>query len=316
MTTLITGVGLIGTSFAKFAMERGERLVFVDAEPRSDYLAQKLGDGDVAVLRRDIRDLPALIQAMTGHQVDTVIHTAGLIGGRVADPLYTGVQVNVLGTVNVAEAVRLAGVTRLVHVSTFGVYDRSKEGEVPITEDFPLGGAHPYTATKVANELLLQAYAGQYGFELIVVRPANVFGVGHFWAGSGGGATVQALVEAGIQGEIARMPATRDFEYVYAKDVGRAVDLAATVPQPAQTKFNVGNGTITSFAELVEAVKAVLPELSVEVLPGDSPIPNLKQPMDLSASKQHLGWEPRFSLEAAFQDYADELRVFLARTRP
>ena len=312
MTTLITGVGLIGTSFAKFAMERGERLVFVDAEPRSDYLAQKLGDGDVAVLRRDIRDLPALIQAMMDHQVDTVIHTAGLIGGRVADPLYTGVQVNVLGTVNVAEAVRLTGVTRLVHVSTFGVYDRSKEGDVPITEDYPLGGTHPYTATKVANEHLLQAYAGKYGFELIVVRPANVFGVGHFWAGSGGGAAVQALVEAGIQGETAKMSAIRDFEYVYAKDVGRAVDLAATVPQPTQTIFNVGNGRITSFAELVEAVKAVLPDLSVEVLPDDSPVLNIKQPMNLSASKLHLGWEPRFSLEAAFRDYADELRQFSA----
>ena len=311
MSTLITGVGLVGTSFAQAALERGERLVFFDPEPRGSYLAHRLGDADVTVLRRDIRDLPSLTHAMMSEGVDTVVHTAGLIGTRVADPFYTGIQVNVFGTVNVAEAVRLAGVKRLVHVSTFGVYDRSVEGDEPITERFPLGGANPYSATKVANEALLRAYAGTYGFELIVVRPANVFGVGHFWGGSGGGATVQTLVEAGIRGETVRMAPSRDFEYVYAKDLGRAIDLAATVTEPASTTFNVGNGSVASFAELVEAVKTALPELRVEALPGGPPVSNIRQPLDLGAARDVLGWAPRYTLAAAFQDYAAELRTYL-----
>lgn len=315
MTTLVTGVGLVGTSFAEKAIERHEKLIFVDSESRADYLKEKLGNTDVAFLRQDIRDLPALVQTMSEYHIDTVVHTAGLIGARVADPLYTGLQINMGGTMNVAEAVRLTGVKRLVHISTFGVYDRNREGDDPITEDFPLGGTAAYSASKVANELLVNVYSKQYGFELIVLRPANVYGVGHFWAGSGGGQTVQSVIEAGITGEKLGLPAARDFEYVYAKDVGRAIDLAATIDYPEQNHFNVGNGRVTTFAELVEAAKAVLPKLDIDILPPPTAALQIRQPMDLSASKKYLGWEPQYSLEAGFIDYAGELTPLLASSR-
>lgn len=106
MTTLITGIGLVGTAFAKCALERGEGLVFYDFQPRGDYLTRKLGKADVVTVQHDVRDLPALIQVIKEHQVDTVVHTAGLIGNRVVESLYTGMQINVMGTLNVAEAVR------------------------------------------------------------------------------------------------------------------------------------------------------------------------------------------------------------------
>ena len=309
MTTLITGVGLIGTSFAKLAIDRGEQIVFVDSEPRADYLQEKLGAANVTLVRQDIRDLPALVDVMMKHGVETVVHTAGLIGSRVGDPLYTGLQINIGGTINVCEAVRLAGVNRLVHVSTFGVYDRSKEGDAPLTESAPVGSDAPYAASKVANELMVNTYARHYGFELIILRPANVYGYGHFWAGSGGGAAVQQLVTAGIKGETLRVPAARDFEYVYAKDVGRAVDLAATIPQPEQRVFNLGNGEIATFADLVEAAKSSMPQLNVETTgPAQG---GIKQAMDLSASKRYLGWEPQYSLADGLADYADELRTAL-----
>ncbi|MCZ6621744.1 MAG: NAD-dependent epimerase/dehydratase family protein, partial [Deltaproteobacteria bacterium] len=194
MTTLITGIGLVGTSFAQLALKRGERLVFFDFQPRGDFLRRKLGDAQVTVLQKDVRDLPALIQAMKEHQVDTVVHTAGLIGGRVAESLYTGLQINVMGTINVAEAVRLTGVKRLIHISTFGTYDRRREGSTPIFSDFPRGDGAPYGNSKVATELMLEAYQRLYGFELIVLRLANVYGLGHFWAGSAGGEIIQNLL--------------------------------------------------------------------------------------------------------------------------
>ncbi len=151
MTTLITGIGLVGTAFAQRALNRGERLVFYDFQPRQEFLNKKLGSAEVAVVQKDIRDLPALIHAMQEHKVDTVLHTAGLIGGRVAEALYTGLQINVMGTINVAEAVRLTGVKRLVLISTMGVYDRRQEGSTPINEDFPRGEGAPYGNSKVAK---------------------------------------------------------------------------------------------------------------------------------------------------------------------
>jgi nucleoside-diphosphate-sugar epimerase len=309
MTTLITGTGLVGTSFAQIALKRGERLVFYDFQPRGEFLRRKLGGADVVFVQRDVLDLPALIQTIKEHNAETVLHTAGLIGARVAEPLYTGLQINVMGTVNVAEAVRLTGVKRLIHISTLGGYDRRREGSVPLDEDFSRGDGSAYSNSKVAKELMIEAYQRLYGFEVMVLRLANVYGVGHFWAGSTGGQKVQTLLECGLRGEVARIPnsQTMSFEYVYAKDVGRAIDLAATVPVPAKTVFNVGSGEVLSFDQLTTVAKKVLPNLTVEVIPGPPPSFEAKQPMDRMRASKLLGWEPQYSMEAAFEDYLQEL---------
>lgn len=317
MATLITGAGLVGTSFAQQALKRGESLVFFDPMPRDNFLKAKLGDGDYQVLRKDVRDLPALISAIQDHDIDTVVHSAGLIGGRVAESIYTGIQINVMGTTNVAEAVRLTGVKRLVHISTFGVYDWRRETNQPIAEDFPRGSGRPYPNSKIAKEVLLEAYQGQFKFELIFIRPANVFGLGHFWGGSGGGEKMQILMECGLRGEVARVPQdqTMTNEYIYGKDVGRAIDLATTVPMPKKNMFNIGNGELTTFDQLSDIAKSLLPKLDIEVSPGDPPHSH-SQPLDISAAKEHLGWEPEYSLEAGFKDYIDDLKAVGADKAP
>ena len=67
MTTVVTGAGLIGTAFAQNAIARGEKIVFVDPEPRADFLKHKLGDKGYALARYDVRDLPALIATIKEH---------------------------------------------------------------------------------------------------------------------------------------------------------------------------------------------------------------------------------------------------------
>lgn len=310
MTSLITGAGLVGTAYAREALKEGERVVFYDARPDADYLHAKLGDADFSTVQGDLRDLPALIDAMSTYRPEVVVHTAGLIGNSVSSPTYTGLQINIGGTINVLEAARLSGVTRFAHVSTFGVYERRLEGASPIREDFPRGGENPYSASKIANEHIAESYAAEYGFELAMIRPANVFGYGHFRGGSGGGMTVHSLVEAGLSGEPLTVSAARarDFEYIYCKDLGAAIRRAATVPLSGTTAFNAGNGAIVTFQELVEAVQAVLPKLNVTVSPSSEVHQSFKQPMDLSRSKALLDWSPAFSLTDAFSDYVAELQ--------
>lgn len=310
MTTMVTGIGLVGTAFAQTALQRGERLIFFDFQPRGEFLRRKLGDARVDVVQKDIRDLPALVQAIKDYNVDTVIHTAGLIGGRVAESLYTGLQINVMGTINVCEAVRLTGVKRLVHISTLSVYNRRLEGSTPISENFPRGDGFAYGNSKVAKELMLEAYQRLYGFELIVLRLANVYGLGHFWGGSAGGGKIQTLLEKGIRGETARIPQeqTMSFEYIYFKDVGRAIDLAATVPLPAKTVFNIGTGQVLTFDELTKAARRALPNLKVEIIPGKPPRLSVSQPMDCSRAKEFLSWEPQFTMDQAFEDDTQELK--------
>ena len=312
MTTLVTGAGLIGASFAAEAFKRGERVVFFDPEPRETFLRAKLGgQGDYALTRGDVRDLPALIAAIQTHKVETVVHSAGLIGARVDAALYSALQVNLLGTMNVAEAVRLTGARRLVHISTFGVYDSRRAPDQPVSEDFPRGGGgRGYGASKVAKELVLEAYQRQYGFELIGLRPANVFGLGHFWSGSSGGEKMQALLEAGLSGVPAKLKTADTIanEYIYAKDLGRAVDLAATAPRPRQMFFNIGNGKVESFEAVTAAVRKLLPGLLVEIAPGEAG-KSKSQPLDISAAKSQLNWTPAYSLDAAFADYLADLQA-------
>jgi len=310
MTTLITGLGLVGTSYAQLALKRGETIVFYDIAPRADFIVTKLGAANVTVVQRDVRDLPALIETIDKYKVDTVLHTAGLIGGKVANPIYTGLQINIMGTINVAEAVRLTGVKRVVHASTFGVYDRRGGEPAPIDESFHRGPGEAYGNSKVAKELMLEAYQRLYGFELIMLRLANVYGVGHFAGGSGGGQMLQNMLRTGIRGGVAKIPqeSTRDFEYIYYKDLGRALDKAATAPLTAPVTLNIGTGAVVKFSDLVDLVKKLLPKLQVEILPGTKPR-SAKQPMVISRAKQVLGWEPEYDLEAGFKDYIEELKA-------
>ena len=211
MTTLITGAGLVGTSFAIRALDRGEKVVFLDPIPRGDYLDSRLGAGNYTLLSEDARHLPGVLAAIEAHGAETVLHTTGLIGKRAEDPLHLGMDLNINATIAVCEAVRLAGVRRLLSISTFGSYDwRRTAPDGVMKEDFPLGSGTAYSNTKAAQELILEAYSNRYGFEVAIVRPANVFGMGHFWGGSGGGEKCHTLVESGIRGVPAKIPGRAD----------------------------------------------------------------------------------------------------------
>ncbi len=309
MTTLITGAGLIGTAFAQCALARNEPVVFFDPEPRADFIAKKLGTTDTPLVRGDVRDLPKLVESIQEHECETVLHTAGLIGGKVDQMMFSALQINIQGTMNVAEAVRLTGARRLVHVSTFGVYDMRRD-DVPkvLGEDFHRGQGRAYGNSKACKELILEAYRARYGFELVGVRPANVFGNGHFWSGSGGGAKIHELMVAGHEGRVAKIPANQTManEYIYSKDIGGILDAAATAPQPDRLFFNGGTGTLTAFDELLASVRKIHPDLEYEVLEGRAGR-DRDSVLDLSESKAKLGWEPHYTLDAALNDYAEEI---------
>jgi nucleoside-diphosphate-sugar epimerase len=101
---------------------------------------------------------------------------------------------------------------------------------------------------------------------------------------------------------------TRDFEYIYYKDLGRALDKATTVALPVPTTLNIGTGVIVTFDDLVATAEKLLPKLQVEIIPGTKPRSS-KQPMVVTKAKQVLGWEPQYNLEAGFKDYIEELKA-------
>jgi nucleoside-diphosphate-sugar epimerase len=100
----------------------------------------------------------------------------------------------------------------------------------------------------------------------------------------------------------------RDFEYIYYKDLGRALDKAATAGLSAPIIVNIGTGVVVTFDDLVATAEKLLPKLQVEILPGSKPRSS-KQPMVITKAKQVLGWEPEYNLEAGFKDYIEELKA-------
>lgn len=316
MSTLITGAGLVGTSFARFAKARGEHVVFLDPVPREDYVSFKLGGEGYTIEPGDVRNLPEILAAIKRHKVTTIVHTAGMIGGRAQKQISTAFDINVVGTRNIAEAVRLSDVRRLVHISTMGVYDSRREYTEAVREDFHRGAGRAYGNYKVAKELVLEAYANEFKFELLMLRLANVYGLGHFWAGSSGGMKMQALLEAAVDGKKAMIPAseTMDNEYIYATDTGRAIDIATTIAMPKERIFNIGNGVVTPFKEVVEAVKTVCPKLDYEIVDGEAP-KSKPYPMDIARAQTLLGWKPEFTMAEGYADFHRELMASRGRNR-
>ena len=100
------------------------------------------------------------------------------------------------------------------------------------------------------------------------------------------------------------------FEYVYSNDIGRALDLCATRDLARYNVFNIGIGAVTTFDELVAAVRASLPNLEIEIVPGTPPVSRTDH-MDIGRARDVLGWEPEYTLEAGFAAYVEEMRAAL-----
>ena len=309
MKVLITGAGLIGTHLAKRVTDDGDRAVLFDLTPSSDYVNKVVGPGKAEVVAADMRDLPALIQALKRFDADTIVHTAGLIGKRVAENTYTGSTNNILGTINVLEAARLLGLRRVVYVSTFGVYDRSRIKEPVIREEAATGGHNLYTVTKLCSEHLVHGYATHHNLDTIIIRPAGVFGRGLYVGGSTVGMVMRDLALGIIKGESVTIDAKVHAanEYVYAKDVALALHLACKVKDPKQRTYNAGTGVVTGPEDLAQVARQLSPKTEVSVKGGSGGADGKQAPLDLGTSKAELGYSPQFPLKEALQDYMEEL---------
>jgi UDP-glucose 4-epimerase len=315
MNILITGAGLIGSHAARHAVDAGHQVILFELLPNRDYIDSVVGKDKAQIVAGDMRDLPALMSALQRFNVDTIAHTAGLIGSRVQENSYTGATNNILGTINVLEASRLKKLRRLVYVSTFGVYDREKISDARVRETHPIGARNLYGTTKVCSEHLLHAYTHLYQLDSVIIRPAGVFGRGFYIGGSTVGKVMRDLALSIIKGA----PITIDTktyganEYVYGKDVGLALFLACQAEDLKQRVYNAGTGIVTGATELAAAVRELAPQVDVKVDGTGAAGKSRNIPMDISVAKAELGYAPKFTLQQALRDYMDELRASGAR---
>ena len=309
MNVLITGAGLIGSNAARHAVDNGHKAALFDLSPNRDYVDKIVGRDKAGIVAADMRDLPALLSALEKFNVDTIVHTAGLIGSRVQENSYTGATNNILGTINILEAARLRKLRRVVYVSTFGVYDRTKINHSVIYETDPIGGHNLYATTKVCSEHLVHAYASMYNLDTVIIRPGGVFGRGFYIGGSTVGKVMRDLALAIIKGEPIMIDAKTygPNEYVYGKDVGMALFLACVAQSPKQRVYNAGTGVVHGPQELAAVVRELAPRNEVKVSGTSAADKTRSIPMDISVSKTELGYAPKFMLKDALRDYMEDL---------
>ena len=178
-TVLVTGAGgFIGSHLAEALVRRGCRVrALVRYESKGswgwlDHVAPEV-KGQLEICVGDLRDAISLRKFIEGTQC--VFHLGALIGipySYVAPDAY--VDVNIRGTLNVVQTARELGVAKVVHTSTSEVYGTARF--VPITEEHPLQGQSPYSATKIGADQLALSFHSSFATPVAVARPFNTYG--------------------------------------------------------------------------------------------------------------------------------------------
>lgn len=296
MRALVTGgAGFIGSTLVDRLLAEGHEVTVVDNLSRGrleNLESARAAGARFAFHELDVND-PAIEGVVAGARPEVVFHLAAQIDVRlsVEDPVHDA-QVNVVGTVRLAEAARRAGVRRIVFTSSGGsIY--GPVTELPVAESRPVDPLSPYAAGKVAGEIYLEMYSRLYGLEWAGVAPANVYGPRQDPHGEAGVVAIfsQRLLSGAPTRVFGDGGNTRD--YVYVDDVVEAFIRAGTVPAAAGLRFNVGTGVETSDRELHSLVSGAVgapddPEYAPARL-GDV----ARSALDAGRAGEVLGWSPQ-----------------------
>lgn len=180
-TVLVTGgAGYIGSHTNVELLEAGYQVVVLDNLSNSQYTAiervEELTGKSITFIEADLRDKAATRAVFDRHDIDAVIHFAGLkaVGESVHIPI-PYYQNNIGGTLNLLEAMNDTGVKNLVFSSSATVY--GEPASLPITEDFPVSATNPYGRSKlIIEEMLGDVYTSDQDWNIVRLRYFNPVG--------------------------------------------------------------------------------------------------------------------------------------------
>lgn len=293
MRFLITGgAGFLGAALANRLAREGHTVRVLDDLSAGDPTRL---DKSVLLTRGDVGDIPKLWTLL--QDVNCVYHLAA----RVSVPesiLYPKEynEVNVGGTVSVMEAMRDAGVERVVLTSSGAIY--GEQAEQPVKESFPPNPQSPYAVSKLAAEHYVNTIGALWGIETVILRVFNAYGPGQIIPASHAPVIPQFVKQALGGGSLVVFgdgEQTRDF--VYVDDVVEALVAAATARGVNRAIINVGSGQETSINELVDKV-ARATEREVSSIHSSAQSGGVSRLVaDTGLAKEKLGYEPKVNID-------------------
>ncbi|HJZ81689.1 MAG TPA: SDR family NAD(P)-dependent oxidoreductase [Pyrinomonadaceae bacterium] len=314
---LVTGGGgFIGSHLVERLVELGattRALVHYNSNGRWGWLDDSRVKNEVEVILGDVRDPDSLERAIGG--VDTIFHLAALIAIPYSyhAPL-SYIRTNIEGTANVLQAALKKDVSLVVHTSTSEVYGTARE--VPISENHPLQGQSPYSASKIGADKIAESFHASFGLPIVTVRPFNTYGPRQSARAVIPTIVSQALTETAIR--LGNLSPTRDLNYV--ADTVDGFVCAADCPRAVGSVVNLGTGTEVSIEELARKILRMmgksLPLVSEEARrrPEVSEVERLCA--DNTRARELLSWQPRHSLEAGLEKTIEWLQENRERYRP
>jgi NAD dependent epimerase/dehydratase len=295
---LVTGSdGFIGSHLVEYLVRQGYKVrAFVlynsfNSWGWLDESPREIRD-NLEIFAGDVRDPNGVRTAMQG--CDVVLHLAALI----AIPYSyhspdTYVDTNVKGTLNVVQAARDLGVQRCVVTSTSEVYGTARF--VPITEDHPLQGQSPYSATKIGADQIAMSFYNAFETPVSIIRPFNTYGPRQ--SARAVIPTVITQIAGGTrQIKLGALSPTRDFNYV--SDTVRGFEAVAASDACVGEVVNVGSGFEVSIGDTARAIAEVM-GADIEIVCEQERIRPAKSEVERlfagnEKAKRLTGWEPEF----------------------
>jgi CDP-glucose 4,6-dehydratase len=235
---------------------------------------------------------------------DVVLHLAAqpFVRRSYEQPAETW-AVNVDGTINVLDAVRQADVPVTVVVTSDKCYD-NREQRRPFVESDPMGGHDPYSSSKGAAELAVDAWRRSYGIRVATGRAGNVIGGGD-WGEDRLIPDIMRAASAGSPIAIRRPDAIRPWQHVLEPLSGYLL-LAERLWEDGELaegwNFGPDPADAQPVSHVVERITALWPdELAWDIDPGPHPHEAGFLALDSTKAREQLGWAPRWDLDAALE---------------
>ena len=261
------------------------------------------------VFSGDIRDYNGVKTAMTG--CDAVLHLAALIAIPFSyhSPA-TYVDTNITGTLNIVQAAKDLKVKKVVHTSTSEVYGSAKF--VPITEDHPLQGQSPYSASKIGADQIALSFFKAFDTPVSVIRPFNTYG-----PRQSARAVIPTIITQLANGDnkikLGSLTPTRDFNYI-SDTVNGFIKILESEKSIGEV-INIGSGyeiSIGDTANLIAECMGVDIEIecdSQRLRPEKSEVDRLLA--DRSKAEHLTGWTPEYgSLEGFKKGITETIEWF------
>ncbi|ABX09171.1 NAD-dependent 4,6-dehydratase LegB [Prochlorococcus marinus] len=303
---LVTGAdGFIGSHLVESLLDNGYEVkpfCFYNSSGSWGWLEELCDEKskELDVFLGDIRDPVCVKEAMKG--CDMVFHLAALIGipySYIAARSY--IETNIIGTLNVLEAAKDLGVSKIIHTSTSETYGTAQS--VPINEKHPLSGQSPYSASKIGADQIALSFWHSFNIPVTVIRPFNTFG-----PRQSNRAVIPTIISQIASGakkiELGSLSPTRDFTYVLDtcsayiaiansnKVTGKVINAASN--------FEISIGDTASLIASLMQSKVDLCTDSKRIRPINSEVNRLYG--DNSLIKDLTDWQPKFSGKNGFNN--------------